>query len=50
MKGKISPSISKLINATAGQSYSMKFDNALQNIQLMDIEEKTKKLQEFMAK
>lgn len=50
MKAKISPSFSRLINAKTSQSYWMKFDYALQNLQLMNIDEKTKQLQELMSK
>ena len=49
MKAKISPSISKLINVTLSQSYWTKFDYAVQNLQLSQIDEKTKQLQDFMA-
>lgn len=50
MKVKISPSIIRLINAKENQAYWNKFDSAVQNLQLIQIDEKTKQLQELMAK
>ena len=49
MKVKLSPSFSRLINATTPRSYWAKFDAAVKNLQLAHIEEKTKQLEAFMA-